>query len=107
MDASPQPEALQEFWKQQVDAWKHSGLSGAKFCEANQLVYHRFVYWRQKFSAGSTRSVPSVSSGGFVAVSYANDDDAILSVSLPNGLVIRGIRAGNISVVRQLLDAFR
>jgi len=30
--------------------------------------------------------------------------DTGLTLSLPNGLVLRGICAGNVSVVRQLLD---
>ena len=36
------------FWQTQMTAWKPSGLSGAKFCQANDLNYSRFVYWCQK-----------------------------------------------------------
>lgn len=36
-------------WKQQIQTWKLSGLSQARFCKNNNLTYHRFVYWRGKF----------------------------------------------------------
>jgi hypothetical protein len=105
MNPTTHPDDRSDFWQQQVDAWQRSGLSGAKFCEANQLIYHRFVYWRQKFTSDDDRPAATTPSGGFVSVSYPVDDEAGLILSLPNGLVIRGIGAGNIAVVRQLLDA--
>jgi hypothetical protein len=107
METPSQAGSLQEFWKNQVDAWKDSGLSGAKFCKAHQLIYHRFVYWRQKFAEECSQPATSDSAGGFVAVSCSPVNEMGLSVSLPSGLVIRGIHAGNLSVVRHLLDTFR
>jgi hypothetical protein len=104
MNPTTQSDDRSDFWQHQVDAWKLSGLSGAKFCEANELIYHRFVYWRQKFTPLHSQQSAPQSSGGFVSVTYPPGDEAGLSLSLPNGLVIRGIGAGNIAVVRQLLD---
>ena len=43
-------------------------------------------------------------SGGFAAVNYRHDGDQGLTLSLPNGLVLRGISADNVPVVRQLFD---
>tara|TARA_B110000503_G_C7100857_1_gene393693 strand:+ start:301 stop:612 length:312 start_codon:yes stop_codon:yes gene_type:complete len=90
--------------QQQVNTWKESGLSGAKFCETNNLSYHRFVYWRQKlgFSTAPKKTVPTA--GGFTRIAVQPERDDGLSLSLPSGLVVRGINATNISVVRQLLD---
>lgn len=94
-------------WRQLIEDWKRSGLSGARFCQVNHVVYHRFVYWRQKLSSLEMRQEASAS-GGFVAV-YRNaqpvDENADLSLSLPNGAIIRGIRADNVGVVRLLLDS--
>jgi hypothetical protein len=96
---------LLEYWQQQIDAWQRSGLSGAQFCVTQQLVYHRFVYWRRKLVPGDRRPTEnSPASTGFVTVKYRPEEDVGLSVSLPNGLVIRGIRTDNVTVVRQLLD---
>jgi hypothetical protein len=91
------------YWQQQVDNWKASGLSGPKFCLANNLTYHCFVYWRRKLTATSTGQSPEVSSGGFVKVNMTTPTDESLIVSLPSGVVIRGIAAENITVVQQLL----
>ena len=43
-------------------------------------------------------------SGGFAKVICEPALDTGLTLSLPNGLMLRGISAANVSVVRQLLD---
>ncbi len=91
-------------WKQQVQAWKLSGLSQAQFCKNNNLIYHRFVYWRGKFDSNTQGFSTKQNQGGFAAVSVRPDADRGLTLSLPNGLIVRGICAENLSVVRQLLD---
>jgi hypothetical protein len=97
----PQPQDI--YWEQQIQSWKLSGLSQARFCKNNNLTYHRFVYWRGKFD-DATRVPPKQNRGGFATVSVRPDADRGLTLSLPNGLVMRGICAENLSVVRQLLD---
>ena len=104
MNELSDPQARHAYWQQQVSTWKESGLSGAKFCEVNNLSYHRFVYWRQKlgFSSAPKKTVPAA--GGFTRIAVQPERDDGLSLSLPSGLIVRGINAGNIAVVRQLLD---
>jgi hypothetical protein len=92
------------YWQQQIDQWKSSGQSQAKFCQTNDLSYHRFVYWRRKFERGPGGHQEKRESGGFATVDYRHDANSGLTLSLPNGLVLRGISAGNVSVVRQLLE---
>ena len=99
-------EALSDYWRQQVEACEASGLSGARFCKDNKLIYHRFVYWRQKFEPARQRQDGPTDTGGFAAVRVRPDGHYGLSLSLPNGLIVRGICADNVSVVRQLLDQF-
>lgn len=97
----PQPQDID--WKQQVQTWKLSGLSQVQFCKNNNLIYHRFVYWRGKLDH-ATKVPPKQDRGRFAAVSVRPDADRGLTLSLPNGLVMRGICTENLSVVRQLLD---
>ncbi len=40
---------LQNKWEKQVTAFHESGMSAAKFCEANGLVEHQLWYWIGKF----------------------------------------------------------
>ena len=102
--ADTDPEALAAYWKERVEAWKRTGVSQSKFCQANDLSYHRFVYWRRKFEGVTGRRHTKPDSGGFATVDTRADVSFGLTLSLPNGLVVRGICADNVPVVRQLLD---
>ncbi len=44
-----------------IRRWQSSGLSQVKFCEGEQISFHRFYYWYKKFRAGD-RDLP----GSFV-----------------------------------------
>ncbi len=97
-----------EHWTEQVQAWKLSGLSQAEFCKRNELVYHQLIYWRAKIEGDATarrRGQPTDSGFARVNVQSALVDD--LTLSLPNGFVVRCINAANVSVVRELLDQLR
>ena len=104
MNDVTEPQALATCWKQQVEAWKLSGLSQNQFCKTNELSYHRFVYWRSKFEGVTRGRRTKEGSGGFAAVNYPPGGDHGLTLSLPNGLVMRGICTENLPVVRQLLE---
>jgi len=104
MNDAVYPQPLDGYWQQQVEAWKLTGLSQAEFCKVNELLYHRFVYWRGKFDGISRKSQANKNQGGFAAVNVRHDVDRGLTLSLPSGLVMRGICSENLSVVRQLLE---
>lgn len=92
----------QEYWQQQVAAWQASEQSGAAYCREHDLVYHRFCYWRQKLLS-SQRAEP-VSSTGFARVLPAPGAAATeLRISLPGGIAISGLHAGNITLLGAIL----
>lgn len=96
-------EALADFWQQHVTGWQASGMSQAEFCKQHDLLYHRFIYWKQKFSGDRLRTSQNPLPGGFVKVVAVNGDSG-LSVTLPNGLVIRGLKEANLALVCRLAD---
>jgi hypothetical protein len=98
------PTDLAAYWQQHIDQWKSSGQSQVKFCQTNDLSYHRFVYWRRKFERVPGDRQEPRESGGFATVDYRHDANSGLTLSLPTGLVLRGISADNVPVVRQLLE---
>ena len=104
MNELSDPQARHAYWQQQMNTWKESGLSGAKFCKANHISYHRFVYWRQKLGCSTAPKKAVPETGGFTRIVVQPERDDGLSLSLPSGLIVRGINATNIAVVRQLLD---
>lgn len=91
------------YWQQQIDTWKASGLSAPKFCQANNITYHCFVYWRRKLGAVDTPPLPEKPSRGFVKVNVTPAPSECLSLCLPSGFVVRGIATENLAVVQQLL----
>ncbi len=101
MATQEQSAALAEQWRHHIDAWKISGQSQSEFCSVNELSYHRFCYWQRKF----LRQAQQDNGGGFATVSR-QPEPAIsgLSIALPRGLVVRGITAGNLPLVYQLLS---
>lgn len=101
----------EQLWKQHITAWRSSGLSGMAYCKQRSLTYSRFVYWRRKLAdpeAVADGHAPS----GFARVTpvsgaVSNAEVAQgLSVSLPGGVSVTGLHAGNIellgAVLRQL-----
>ena len=91
-------------WKERVETWRGSGLSQRKFCRANDLPYPQFLYWRRKLEGDTGPCRTTQGSGGFATVDCRPEANSGLTLSLPNGLVLRGISADNVPVVRQLLD---
>jgi hypothetical protein len=94
---------LSTYWQQQVAGWQASGQSQKAFCEANDLNFHRFGYWRRKLLHRT--DLRSQQDSGFVPVAlHSQPLPTALSIQLPNGLVLQGIGRGNIELVCQLLS---
>lgn len=107
-----QAETSATVWKQRIEAWKETEQSQKEFCGVHDLAYHCFVYWRKKFDGDTARGKRvrrnrARVGGGFAAVVREAPTDAGLTLALPNGLILRGICATNVAVVRALLDQFR
>ena len=106
MNPDQHNESRAQYWQQQIEAWSQTELTGAKFCESEGLVYHQFVYWRRKLLEPSkpkskTKTSPS---NGFSQVSVQSVESSGLTLSFPNGIVVRGIDASNIAVIQMLLS---
>ena len=94
-----------QFWQHNLAEWVASGLSGNAFCKQQSLTYHQFVYWRKRLSE-SVAHAPAASRGcGFarvMPVTQAADTDG-LTLTLPGGMSIRGLHAGNIDLLGAIL----
>ena len=94
---------LHAFWQKTLSDWQESGVSGAAFCKQQSLSYHRFVYWRRKLN-GSTNIKKALPSGfaraAPVPKGQAKDG---LTVTLPGGVSITGLHAGNIELLGMVL----
>lgn len=103
------------YWQQHINHWQASELSAAQYCQQHQVTYHCFIYWRSKFAREAEHPVDQTLTGkglsAFVSVrpqaSPITDTVTVaetLQLALPNGLIIRNIRDGNLNTVRSLLE---
>lgn len=99
--AQPKPTDPSTFWQEHVTAWQASGLTQKAYCEEQDLRYSAFGYWVRKLH--SEANDRQAAAPGFVPVTLAPTTGNLV-VALPNGLEIRGIEAGNLALVKQLLD---
>jgi hypothetical protein len=96
-------ETLAARWRPLIEAWRRSGQTQKAFCQANDLSYDRFVYWRRKFAHGDADPGPRRSSALVPVTCTPMAPAAGLSLLLPNGMELRGLTLDNVPVVQQLL----
>ncbi|SBS27054.1 hypothetical protein MSP8886_00788 [Marinomonas spartinae] len=94
---------LNQTWAAHIEKWRSSGLSAKAFCEQEDLVYHQFGYWRQKFSPADDS--PTESKLVPVTLAMPSQHTSDLEILLPNGVLIRGIDSSNIPLVTSLVAA--
>jgi len=104
------PTERAQVWQQHITEWEVSSVSGSAYCKQQSLVYHQFVYWRRKLALTDDSLEQEQAATGFARVVSApgagiGGADG-LTVSLPGGVSITGLHAGNIellgAVLRQL-----
>jgi hypothetical protein len=91
------PTQREQFWRQSITDWQASGLSGMAYC--------RFVYWRKKLTEPDHHPDEKSAVTGFARVAqvpaFAPGEE--LTVSLPGGVSITGLHAGNIELLGAIL----
>lgn len=103
---NPVPESNEEtYWREHFTRWRESGLSQSEYCHQAGLSRHRFKYWRRKLEPATLKKRRAKKRGSdFVALQVQPAPLASgLSLSLPNGMVLRGIEAGNVELVSRLV----
>lgn len=109
------PDERTAYWQHHITHWQASELSAAQYCQQHQVTYHCFIYWRSKFAREAEHPVDQPLTGqglsAFVSVrpraSPVMNTTTLaenLQLALPNGLVIRNIRDGNLNTVLSLLE---
>ena len=90
------PDARARYWREQIEAWQHSGQSQRAFCKAHDLSVTRFGYWVRKYRQQVPRRGHNQPSG-FVPVTVSPPAPS-------NGLEVRGIDADDLPLAAQLLS---
>ena len=104
MKTNKPAESLSDYWGQHIQSWGQTDTSQSSYCRTHELNYHRFTYWRRKLIAPRSSTRQSVQRSNFVPVNTASSlVSSSLTATLPNGVILQGIAAENLSVVKQLL----
>jgi len=100
----------QDYWAIELQQWAESGESGLQYCKENHLSYSRFAYWRKKLDIqGKPAARSHTRRDRFTKVvprpaqEQPPAADPGLTMSLPNGITLQGIRGGHIKLIGQLL----
>jgi hypothetical protein len=90
-------------WTAHIQGWQRTEQSQSAYCKVHDLNYHCFIYWRRKLAGTTKPKTKLVPSSAFVPVKAYSTISSELTVTLPNGVIVRGIAADNLPVVKQLL----
>ena len=62
-------------WRQRIQAWRDSGLSGLKYCRREQINLKQFYQWRKRLTEDNWLpvSVPSDATSGTVRIDLGDD----------------------------------
>ena len=94
----------EQVWHQHITDWQASGLSGMAYCKQQSLTYCRFVYWRKRLTEPEL-ALDEAAPSGFARVATVPSAEASqgLTLSLPSGVSITGLHAGNVDVLGAVL----
>lgn len=94
-----------QYWQQCLIDWQVSTLSGAAYCKQHSITYHQFTYWRRKLL--ENEGDQHKDTAGFTRVTAIGPRPFItqpeLTLTLPSGVAITGLHAGNIDVLGAIL----
>ena len=102
MTATDEPAAQ---WQPHLEAWENSGQSQAAYCREHGLVKSRFTYWKLKLKPAA-HDGPDKSGTQFVPVQVSDVQAPGLTLRLPNGVALEGIRGDNFQLAQQLASTW-
>jgi hypothetical protein len=85
------------FWKQHIDAWRHSKLTQRDYAKQHGLAIARFVYWKNKLYPS-----PRTRQNQFVPVRVTTSQSPIRLIH-PGGLVIECNSGTDVAWLQSLL----
>jgi len=104
MSNDESPESLSVLWGRHIQNWQNTEQNQSAYCRDQDLNYHRFTYWRRKFANQANPPRHPIQRSGFIPVKPCSSEGTqSLTATLPNGVLLQGITASNLPVVKQLL----
>ncbi len=61
MNQSQVSESKRKYWKEKIEKSNHFSGSNVEFCKKEEISFHSFWYWKQKFSKEKNALIPESS----------------------------------------------
>lgn len=52
--SKPNPSHLRRFYKKHIECWRQSQLSQKEYCRQNDIIPHRFTYWKKRLTGNQS-----------------------------------------------------
>jgi hypothetical protein len=75
-------------WAERLERFQSSGLTAAKFCQAENVSLPSFYQWKRKLAARANPQEPTRGSSAFTAIELKPTAPAMTTIRLPNGIAI-------------------
>jgi len=96
---------LHRYWKQNLENWHASGLSGAAWCRQEEIAYCVFLYWRKKLERDSDSSTAQ-SSEQFIEIPDNPAAESGLTLEC-QGVTIHLAKGFDVEILKNCLQVLR
>ena len=95
---------LKRFYQKHIERWQQSQLSQVEYCRQNELIPHRFAYWKRRLAGHQT-------SPTFVPVplvpNFSASSNAKIDLVITGGFKIQVGPGFDAATLKQLIHALR
>lgn len=95
---------LKRFYQKHIERWQQSQLSQVEYCRQNELIPHRFTYWKR-------RLVKDQTSPTFVPVplvpNFSTSSSAKIDLVIAGGFKIQVGQGFDAATLKQLIHTLR
>lgn len=92
-------------WANKVKNWETSGKSAAQWCRENKVEYHKFLYWKERFTSFRVKPTPS-SVTAFVEIAENKSYYSGITIECHN-LRIRLAKQFDLSTLKSLISLLK
>lgn len=90
------------YWRGHLERWQRSGLSQSAYSRVHGLRSNQLSYWHRREQRLNVEAASPV--GGFVPLQVVGESQGLgVTVRLPSGVVLEGVRASDVELVRALV----
>ena len=106
-NSSKKPSAshLKRFYQRHIERWQQSQLSQVEYCRKNELIPHRFTYWKRRLAKDQTSSTTFVPVA--LVPNFSASSSAKIDLVIAGGFKIQVGPGFDAATLKQLIHTLR